>query len=121
MQRCLRQVMDMSQPADIATRFAAVAPACDAWSVRVMRDKTEQLAVTRGVPDPVHLSDDLGVMVTVQAGSGLGYAATSDISPSGLARAGRVALDWALRAQGRMVAPRSESAVPRAVFRAAMR
>ncbi|MBY0508794.1 MAG: hypothetical protein K2P94_01455, partial [Rhodospirillaceae bacterium] len=95
----------MSLPADIATRFASLAPPCDAWSVRVMHGKNESLAVTRGVPDPVHLSDDLGVMVTVQSGTGLGYAATSDISVNGLARAGRAALEWAARAGGRMVSP----------------
>ncbi len=95
----------MTLPADIAARFAAVAPACDFWSVRVMRSRAEYLAVTRGVAEPVALSDDFGVMVTVHAGGGLGYAATSDISAAGLTRAGRAALEWAQRSAGRMVAP----------------
>lgn len=95
----------MTQPAEITARFAQVAPACDAWSVRVMRAKTEQLAVTRGIPDPVRLADDIGVMVTVQAAGGLGYAATSDISLAGLKRTGATALAWAMRASGRMVSP----------------
>ncbi len=95
----------MSQTADIAARFAAVAPPCDFWSLRVMGSRSEHLGVTRGVIDPVALSDDFGAMVTVHAGGGLGYAATSDVSASGLARAGRDALAWANRSAGRMVAP----------------
>ncbi len=104
----------MREPADIARQFAAVAPACDFWSARVMRSRAEYLGVTRGVPNPVGLSDDHGVMVTVHSGGGLGYAATSDVSTSGLARAGRGALAWAKRAAGRMVSelpPRSAGAV----------
>ena len=95
----------MSQPADIAARFAAVAPPCDFWSVRVMGSTSEHLGVTRGVVDPIAVSDDCGAMVTIHAGGGLGYAATSDVSAAGLARAGREALAWAQRSAGRMVAP----------------
>ncbi len=95
----------MSQAADIAARFAAVAPPCDFWSVRVLRATTEHLGVTRGVPDPVSLGDDLGAMITVHAGGGLGYAATSDVSVSGLSRAGRDALAWAQRSAAHMVSP----------------
>ncbi len=94
----------MTAIADIAARFAAVAPACDAWSIRVMRSRGESLSVTRGIVDPVSLSDDLGAMVTVQAKGGVGYAATSDVSSAGLKAAGRAALAWAERVAGRMVA-----------------
>jgi len=109
----LRQHIRMTSPADIPARFAAVAPSCDFWSVRAVRGTAEHLGITRGVPDPVSLSDDFGVMVTVHAGDGLGYAATSDLSKAGLARAGREALAWALRAAGKMVSPLPErSATP---------
>jgi predicted Zn-dependent protease len=94
----------MTAIADIAARFAAVAPACDAWSIRVMRSRSESLSVTRGIVDPVSLGDDLGAMVTVQTKGGVGYAATSDISSAGLKAAGRTALAWAERVAGRMVA-----------------
>ena len=97
--------MTMTDPADIATRFNAVAPPCDFWSVRAMRSRMERLAITRGVVEPVSLSDDCGAMVTVHAGGGVGYAATSDVSSKGLARAGRIALDWAMRAAAHMVSP----------------
>ncbi len=95
----------MSFAADIAARFAAAAPACDFWSVRVMRGTSEHLGVTRGVVDPIGLSEDAGAMITVHSGTGMGYAATSDLSALGLQRAGADALAWAKRAAGRMVAP----------------
>ena len=90
---------------DIAARFSAVAPACDFWSVRVVHKRTESLGVTRGITDPIGLTDDTGVMVTVEAGGGVGYAATSDTSSDGLARAGKEALAWAKRTAGHLVAP----------------
>ena len=93
----------MSSVADIASRFAAVAPACDTWTLRVERQRGESLSVTRGVVDPVGLGDDLGVMVTVYAEGAFGYAATSDVTTNGLARAGREARDWAARAAGRAI------------------
>ncbi len=105
----------MTATADIAARFAAGAPACDAWSIRVMRSRSESLYVTRGIVDPVHLGDDLGAMVTVEAAGGIGYAATSDVSAAGLKAAGREALAWAGRTAGRMVAAagkRQTSAAP---------
>ncbi len=101
----------MTATADIAAKFAAIAPACDAWSIRVMRSRSESLSVTRGIVDPVSLGDDLGAMVTVQVRDGVGYAATSDVSSAGLSAAGRAARDWAARVAGRMVV--GPSAVPR--------
>jgi predicted Zn-dependent protease len=95
----------MTAALDIAQRFAAVAPACDAWSVRVMRSKSESLYVVRGTVEPLHLGDDLGAMVTVQKDGGIGYAATSDITAAGLAAAGREASAWAARTAGRLVSP----------------
>lgn len=105
----------MTSIASIAERFAAVAPACDHWSVRVVRQKSEHLSVTRGVPDPIHVGDDLGVMVTVVANGALGYGATSDVTPKGLKRAGEEAVAWAKRVAGHMVA------VPPVAGRAAVR
>src|ERR1700761_6698602 len=93
-----------SSIADIARRFAAVAPACDAWTIRVQRRRGESLSVTRDVVDPVDLGDDLGAMITVYAEGAFGYAATSDITSAGLARAGQDARAWAHRAAGRAIA-----------------
>ena len=95
----------MTLPTDIAARFAAVAPACDFWSLRVVHKRIETLGVTRGITDPIGLADDTGVMVTVEVAGGVGYAATSDTGSEGLARAGREALAWAKRTAGHLVAP----------------
>ena len=73
--------------------------------------------MTRGVTDPIRRGDDIGAMVMVTAranGSlGLGYAATSDITSGGLARAGREALAWAERTAGRILAVPPPHAEPR--------
>ena len=68
----------------IARRFREVAPAVDFCSLRVVEEQSELLQVRKDVLQPVKQSTDLGAMVTVVAGSGLGYAATSDLSASGL-------------------------------------
>lgn len=100
--------------AEIARGFAKQAPACEEWSIRLVRRHNEALSVTRGVADPVRRSEDIGAMITVttKAGeqTGVGYAATSDISPLGLAAAAREAVAWAKRSAGHLIAvpkPRS--------------
>jgi predicted Zn-dependent protease len=94
--------------ADLVTRFAAVAPACEEWSIRLLRRRHEALSVTRGTTDPIRCGEDLGAMVTVTARFGdqlgAGYGATSDITAAGLARAGQEALGWAKRTAGHLVA-----------------
>ena len=93
---------------DLARQFAALAPACDEWSIRLMRRRHEALSVTRGTADPIRRGEDIGAMVTATASSGghtgMGYAATSDISTSGLKHAGEEALTWARRSAGNLVA-----------------
>jgi predicted Zn-dependent protease len=94
---------------EIARSFPAVAPACDEWSIRLVRRKQEALSVTRGNSDPIRHGEDIGAMVAVTVSSGgqigAAYAATSDVSPSGLARAGQEALDSAKLSAGHLVAP----------------
>jgi predicted Zn-dependent protease len=101
----------MSSSVDItdpARQFATIAPACDEWSIRIMRRHDEALSVTRGTADPIRRGDDIGAMITVTTNSGghtgIGYAATSGLSRSGLARAGQEALAWARRSAGHLVA-----------------
>ena len=42
--------------------------------------RAESLSIRKGVLQPLHDSEDLGAMVTVRQGRGLGYAATADLS-----------------------------------------
>ena len=69
-------------------RFQAALPTdVDYASIRFSERRGEYLTVRQGVVEPVTTSFDAGVMVTVWAGGGYGYAATSDLTPAGLAEA----------------------------------
>jgi predicted Zn-dependent protease len=85
----------MDQLFEIARRFAAQAPACDYWTLRLVEEESEHLEVRQGVVEPSALGESIGAMVTLVAGGGIGYGATGDLSPAGLAAAASRALDWA--------------------------
>ena len=88
---------------DIVRRFRGVAPAADFWSLRVVQERDDHLAVRRGVVQPPRTGLDLGVMFTVCAHGGMGYAGTCDVTTSGLARAIDEAVAWARASAGRSV------------------
>ena len=71
--------------------------ACDAdfWSLRVTDERAESYCVRKNVPQPPALLADRGAMLTVHAGRGCGYAATSDLSAAGLQSALDRAAAWA--------------------------
>lgn len=80
---------------ELVQRFRSVAPAVDGWSIRICRENHDRLMVTRGVLQPVDLIVDLGAMITIRHNGGEGYAATSDLSASGLRAAAERARGWA--------------------------
>ncbi|MDP6959427.1 MAG: TldD/PmbA family protein, partial [Planctomycetota bacterium] len=84
-------------------QFQDVAPKADFASLRFVREKNETISVRQDVVQPVSMSEDMGVMITVHDGGGTGYAATSDLSTGGLQRAGEQALAWAKRTAGKSV------------------
>lgn len=85
-------------------RLRAALPAdVDYASVRFTEERGEHLSVRRGVVEPVASHLDVGVMITVWDGGGHGYAATSDLSPGGLAAATDRARRWAAATAGRVV------------------
>src|SRR6185369_6847643 len=49
----------------------------DFWSLRFVEETCESLAVRKNVPQPLSLATDCGVMATVYAGGGYGYAAAT--------------------------------------------
>ena len=59
----------------------------DFWSLRWVAETSENYAVRKNIALPYCADSDRGVMATVYAGGGYGYAATGDTSPPGLARA----------------------------------
>ena len=80
---------------DVERRFQAAAPAVDFCSLRLVEERDEQLSVRRGVAQPPSTSLDVGAMITVFDDGGMGYAATSDLTLSGLRRAAECAREWA--------------------------
>lgn len=87
----------------IEERFRQIAPQGDFCALRFVRERSEVLAVRQNIVQPVETSEDNGAMLTVYAGDGMGYAATSDLSLHGLRRAAQQARDWAQQSAGRSV------------------
>ena len=90
-------------------RFQEAAPKADFCTLRFVRERNEQISVRQNVLQPVTTSEDIGVMVTVYDGGGMGYAGTSDISTGGIRRAAKQAHDWAKRTAGRSVIERAQA------------
>ena len=88
----------MEQPHEqIAERFRRIMPSVGFCSLRIVRERSESLAVRQDVLQPVSTGDDLGVMVTVIHQGGCGYAGTSDLTEAGLRCALEHAREWAQR------------------------
>jgi predicted Zn-dependent protease len=87
----------------VEKRFREVCPAVEFCSLRLVRERTDLLAVRQGVTQPPRSTDDCGAMVTVMDGGGLGYAASSDLSAAGLKSACERARKWAGLSAGRAV------------------
>lgn len=79
----------------IQERFQDIAPQVDFCSLRLVQERASFLSVRQNIVQPVTTSHDLGVMITVVDGGGLGYAGTSDLTEDGLRRTAEQALGWA--------------------------
>ena len=64
-------------------------------SLRLVEERSEQMSLRKGVLEPPQVQIDVGAMVTVHEGGGLGYAATADLTQSGLREAIDRARSWA--------------------------
>jgi len=69
----------------------------DFWSLRFVEEHAETCGVRKNVPMPYSAVTDRGVMATVYADGGYGYAATADTSHAGLRAALERAAVWARR------------------------
>ncbi len=101
--------------ASIESIFKRIAPACDFCSFRLVEETSERLSVEQNVVEPPTTFVDRGVMITVIDKGGYGYAATSDITESGLRAAAQRALEWAHLTASRSVT--DYSAIARAQAR----
>lgn len=79
----------------IAATFRERCPAVPYWSLRLVDDTSEFIRVRQGVLQPLEQHCSVGAFVTVQEHHGIGYAATSDLSPDGLQKAFAQARQWA--------------------------
>lgn len=96
----------------IEEHFQDIAPQVDFCSLRLVQERSYFLSVRQNVVQPVTTSQDIGVMLTVVDGGGLGYAGTSDLSQKGLRRAAHQALGWARRSAGHGVLDFSSVSLP---------
>jgi len=90
-------------PETLEALFRQVIPAVDFCSLRHVRERGEMLMVRQDVPLPMRSAEDVGAMVTVIHNGGLGYAATSDLTLTGLHAAADCAAGWARQTAGRSV------------------
>ncbi len=96
------------EPESIAQRFRRLAPAgLDHASMRVVEEHSTVTRVRQDVVEPSERSLDCGAMVTVIVGTGLGYAASSDLSDTGLREAIARAVEWARLSDRRSVFDRA--------------
>ncbi|MGH8487135.1 MAG: TldD/PmbA family protein, partial [Pseudomonas sp.] len=68
-------------------RFAALRSGAEFFSLRYVQQSQQQLSVRKNVAEPPFLSRDEGAMLTVRVNGVEAYAATADVSQSGLQRA----------------------------------
>ena len=99
--------------ASFEATFKRLIPAVDFCSLRFVEETSEQLCVRQNIPEPPQSCVDRGVMITVIDKGGYGYAATSDLSESGLRLAVARAQEWAKLTAGRSVADYSAFAMPK--------
>ncbi|MEI8256711.1 MAG: DNA gyrase modulator, partial [Deltaproteobacteria bacterium] len=78
--------------------FPALCASGPFWSLRFVEERSESLAVRKGVPQPLQVAVDRGAMLTVVRDGGYGYAATGDLSVEGLQAALDRADAWARHA-----------------------
>ncbi|QJR15637.1 TldD/PmbA family protein [Usitatibacter palustris] len=97
----------------LQAEFRKAAPTVDFCALRFVEETSEYLAVRQGIAEPPQLSVSRGAMVTVIDKGGLGYAATSDLSPSGLKNALERAQRYAALTRGRSVVDYSKLDMPR--------
>jgi len=89
--------------------WQAIAPAKGFASLRLVTQHSETISCRRGVIQPPSRVLNFGAMISVICDGGYGYAATSDLSRSGLQAALQQAQRWAKFSQGRLVGNLSEA------------
>ena len=76
-------------------RLPVLAIDADYWSLRFVEETCQSYAVRKNIPQPLSVSTDRGVMASVYAEGGYGYAASPDTSEAGLRNVLERAARWA--------------------------
>jgi len=76
--------VDALDPERLDRLARAVAPACEAWSLRAVSETGESLRVRQDIAEAPSRTRHQGVMITVTDQGGMGHAATADASEAGL-------------------------------------
>lgn len=100
-------------PASLKERFHNILSNVDFCSLRYVEEHTETLAVRQDIIQPPLNTHSVGVMITVIDNNGIGYAATSDLSESGLRQAFTRAHHWTKNTDKHTIVPFSEITLPK--------
>ena len=79
----------------IVSTIKSIAPAVDFYSIRAVDENRQRISVRQNILQPLGNTYNRGVHITVCDRGGLGYAATCDLSASGLKQALNSARNWA--------------------------
>ena len=93
------------------TTFKMCVPKAEYWSLRLVNSQFQHCCVRRQVCQPVLNHTSIGAFITIVDRGGVGYAATSDLTPAGLADAAGHAQRWARATANHALMP--ASCVPR--------
>jgi len=76
-------------------------PNVDYYSFRFVSKYNNNIAVTRSVLEPIVISEDEGLMITIFNNGGFGYGATCDLTQEGISEAISKAFEWADFSKGK--------------------
>ncbi len=80
-----------------------ILPANARWLARFSREQGQFLRYRQDILQPLFEGHSQGVHLTVSIDGGIGYAASSDLSPEGMYQTARAALQWARYSQGKLL------------------
>lgn len=81
--------------AQLLQNLKTALPNVEFWSLRFVDSQYQQIMVRQDKPEPISLNHSQGVHITLIVGGGIGYAATCDLSATGLKQAVNQAIHWA--------------------------
>ncbi|MBS82840.1 MAG: peptidase C69 [Gammaproteobacteria bacterium] len=79
---------------DFINQVKQLTPNVDYCSFRFVNQFINTISVTRNIVEPVTVSEDDGVMVSIINNGGIGYGSSSDLTTNGLKLAIKEAIDW---------------------------